>query len=72
MKEQGSCGSCWAFASVSTIESISAIDTGALYSLSEEQVGVPACVCAVRAVLAVRARLTLQVKEAQGQPSYAC
>jgi C1A family cysteine protease len=34
----GSCGSCWAFAAVSAIESASAILTDELYALSEQQV----------------------------------
>jgi hypothetical protein len=39
VKDQGNCGCCWIFASISAIESASAIHTGQLYSLSEEQVG---------------------------------
>lgn len=37
VKDQGQCGSCWAFAGVSTIESATFIKTGILFDLSEQQ-----------------------------------
>lgn len=37
VKNQEQCGSCWAFSTISTIESLVAIKTGILYDLSEQQ-----------------------------------
>merc|ERR1719498_792058 len=37
IKNQGSCGSCWAFSTVGTLESAYKISTGKLYSLAEQQ-----------------------------------
>jgi len=37
VKDQGSCGSCWAFGSIGSVEGIWAIQNGELLSLSEQQ-----------------------------------
>lgn len=37
VKDQGQCGSCWAFSTIQAIESHYAIETGILYSFSEQQ-----------------------------------
>jgi C1A family cysteine protease len=38
VKNQGQCGSCWAFSATSAIESAHAIKTGTLLSLAEQQI----------------------------------
>lgn len=37
IKDQGQCGSCWAFATVANIEGAGMVETGTLLSLSEQQ-----------------------------------
>jgi C1A family cysteine protease len=38
VKDQGQCGSCWAFSGIGALESAHAIKTGNLISLSEQQI----------------------------------
>jgi C1A family cysteine protease len=38
VKDQGQCGSCWAFSGIGALESAHAIKTGNLLSLSEQQI----------------------------------
>jgi C1A family cysteine protease len=37
IKDQGQCGSCWAFSSTGALEGIHAIESGTLLSFSEQQ-----------------------------------